>query len=160
MATLSQDVEELASVFQDLQKILDSKQAHLLQQLYRLHDEKKKQQETISTLRQDLKRSQSESQQLASRKQEYKDLYIKSRQEIELYKQELKKSQRKIQEYESFYKQLEGVESNLAKQLEAIQNKEIELDEREKKLQIHSEDHTSKKRENDTTKFPPDEQKR
>uniref|UniRef100_A0A1X7TIS4 Uncharacterized protein n=1 Tax=Amphimedon queenslandica TaxID=400682 RepID=A0A1X7TIS4_AMPQE len=140
MAAINQDVEELASVFQELQKILESKHTHLLQQLYRFHEERKRQQETISILRKDLELSQSQ-----------------SRQEIEWYKQESKKCQKKIQEYENFYKQLE---SNLAQQLEAIKKREIELNEKEKRLQMLNEELTLKKKKNDETRLPPDEQKR
>ena len=155
MATVGKDIEkELDSAFQEIQKTLDSKHAHLLQQIGRLLDDKKKLREKISTLQRELERSRQA--QLPARKHDSAKEQ-KIREELEWYKQELKISQKKNQDYDTFYKQLE---STLAKDIEAIKTKEMELNEWEKRLQILDEELTSKQKINDETSPSSHEKKR
>lgn len=153
MATVKTDIkQELDSAFQEIEKTLAIKHAHLFHQLDLLVDDKKKLQEEVLTLKREVERQA----QLPARKHESAKEQ-KIRQELEWYKQELQKSQKQNQEYETFYKQLN---STLAKDIDAIKTKEMELNEWEKRLQLLDQELTAKKKINDETSPSSHETKR
>ena len=132
------DAEVLHSAFEELQKMLDSKHLQLSQLIFDLLEEKEGLEKQVKEAKEELSRSHFE---LQSYRQMHgttvQNKLQKSMQEAELYKSELEKCQKTAQGYETILKQ---VESSLQQQLEAMNAKERELLEWERKLQYREEE--------------------